>query len=305
MEFLYYSRQWPGTFVDRVLRFVFVIFLEFKRIFTGVKYIAEFDLSDECNLRCIHCYHFRSKKVHNYERLPIEVWNQKFQELHRRGVRRLLLIGGEPVLRLDVIQAASQIFPYIDICSNGTIRVPDFYKQKIFVSIDGDQQMHDYIRGEGVFSRILSNYKNDKRVVISMTITNENYTLIEHVVKLAIENRMIGVSCDVYTPAPSNSENDIMFMTPEIRRLMIKELWYLKKKYPRYFLMSKKSIKWYENPDHSKSTCYWRSAVIHFNTQLLEKPACDYYDCGNCGHFAGANLSPLNFLVFNDKGDIK
>jgi Fe-coproporphyrin III synthase len=293
MEFFYYSRQWPGNVFRRVFRFVHIGFLEIKRLILGTIYLAEFDVTDDCNLRCKHCYHFRAKKTHNYNQLPIEQWETKFKELHKKGIRRILLIGGEPALRLDVIETASRIFPYIDICSNGTIKVPDFYKQKIFVSIDGDQETHDDIRGTGAYKKILSNYHGDNRVVISMTITNNNYNTIEKVIDIAIENNMIGVSCDVYTPAPGKSDNDPMIISPEIRKEIVEELVRLKKKYPYHLLMSNAAIEWYKNPDHSNKPCYWRSASVHFNTQLKEKPACDYYDCSNCGHFAGANLSPL------------
>jgi MoaA/NifB/PqqE/SkfB family radical SAM enzyme len=305
MEFIYYSRQWPGSSWKRLKRFHHILFLEIKRIISGRKYLAEFDLSDECNLRCKHCYHFRAKKEHHYEKIPLDQWIAKYRELYKKGVRRILLIGGEPAMRIDVIEAASRIFTYIDICSNGTIKIPDFYSQKIFVSIDGDESMHDSIRGEGVYKKILANYRNDQRVVISMTVTNENYSTIEDVIKLAIDNKMIGVSCDLYTPAPGNAENDPMVIVSETRRKIIAELKRLKKIYPSHLLMSDKSIAWYENPDHKDKPCYWRSATIHFNTQLQEKPACDYYDCSNCGHFAGANLSPLNFLLFRSSFSAK
>lgn len=297
MEFFYYSRQWPGNLFQRFFRFAHILFLETKRFITGKIYLAEFDLSDECNLRCTHCYHFRAKKHHNLNPLPLETWEEKFRELFKRGVRRILLIGGEPAVRMDVIKLASDIFPYIDICSNGTIKVESFYRQKVFVSIDGNRDIHDSIRGTGVYDRILKNYSGDQRVVISMTITKDNYTTIEDVVKLVLDQGFLGISCDVYTPAPNNAKNDEMYIDIETRKKIIGELRRLKKKYPKHFLMSKKSIQWYEYPNHENTKCYWRSAVIHFDTQLNEKPACDYYDCGNCGHFAGANLSPLNFLV--------
>jgi len=302
MEFFYYSRQWTGNTYQRLLRFFRILFFELRRIFTKKIYIAEFDLSDECNLRCTHCYHFRAKKKHNLNNITANRWENKFKELYSKGIRRVLLIGGEPAVRMDVIKLASEIFPYIDICSNGTIKIGEFYNQKIFVSIDGDRETHDKIRGRGIFDRIISNYAGDKRVVISMTITKDNYLKAEEVVKLAIDHNMKGVSCDIYTPAPGNADNDEMFIDDEVRKEIISELRRLKRKYPRHFFMSNKSIDWYENPNHEVTSCYWRSAVIHFDTQLKEKQACDYYDCSNCGHFAGANLSPLNFLIKkNDK----
>ncbi len=299
MEFFYYSKQWPGTKSERIKRFFHILLLEIKRVTTGTKYLAEFDLSDNCNLHCRHCYHFRAKILFN-EEVSINLWESKFNELYKKGIRRVLLIGGEPAIRMDVIKLAHKIFPYIDICSNGTIFIDKFYKQKIFVSIDGDKTTHDYIRGDGVFDRIVSNYKNDNRVVISMTITKENILMIENVIKLSDTLNLIGVSCDIYTPSPGNASNDSMTITDEERKIIISELRRLKKLYKQKLLMSKKAISWFEHPNHSKTPCYWRSQVIHFNSRLEEKPACDYYDCANCGHFAGANLSPLNFMITNE-----
>ena len=204
-------------------------------------------------------------------------------------------------MRPDVIRAANAIFRYIDICSNGTIRIEDDYTQKIFVSLDGEKDFHDAVRGPGVFDKVLRNYKNDPRVVLSMTINERNWEQIEYVIQLAIENRMLGVSCDIYTPTPDHQGNDKLFLQPEDRKKVIAEFWHLKKKYPKTFLMSKSAIRWFENPDHGGQKCYWHQEVAHFNTQLEERISCKDLDCRNCGHFAQANLSPLNFLVFKSR----
>ncbi len=297
MEFFYYSKQWPGSFFKRATRFTHIILLELKRIVFKKIYVAEFDLTDDCNLRCVHCYHFRNSKTFDGVAVEIGIWEAKFVELYNAGIRRVLLIGGEPTIRMDVIKLAAKIFPYIDICSNGTIRIGDFYKQKIFVSVDGDRDTHDGIRGKGVFDKIIENYSGDHRVVISMTITNTNYKTIENVIKLAITNGFIGVSCDVYTPAPLLAETDPMLIEAEMRSKIIAEMYRLKRKYPSNFLMSKKAIEWFASPNHAEKPCYWRSAAIHFDSKLNEKLACEYYDCSYCGHFAGANLSLLNVLI--------
>ena len=297
MELLYYSRQWPGTQTQKIFRFIFILFLEIKRVVFGKIYIAEFDLTDECNLRCKHCYHFRENCENIREQKTLAEWKSKFKELHKKGIRRILLIGGEPALRQDVIREAIRFFKYIDICSNGTIKIGDYYKQKIFVSIDGEKEYHDSIRGNGIFDIVLSNYSNDRRVVLSMTITEKNWQQLEYVINLAIQKNLLGVSCDIYTPSPKRDESDLLFLNPEVRKKVINEFKRLKKKYPRHFLMSNSVISWYENPNHLNQVCYWRSAVIHYNAQLEQRLSCKDLDCANCGHFAQANLSPLNFLI--------
>ena len=40
---------------------LYLFWLELKRIIFGVKYFAEVDVTDNCNLRCKHCYHFHGK----------------------------------------------------------------------------------------------------------------------------------------------------------------------------------------------------------------------------------------------------
>lgn len=299
MELVYYFRQWPGGFGANVLRLLHVIFLELRRIVASVKYIAEFDLTDKCNLNCAHCYHFRENNHLTYNDLPASDWLSKFRELHKKGIKRVLLIGGEPTMRMDIVKMAIEIFPYVDICTNGTVKIESLRKMqpKLFVSLDGMRDSHDALRGKGVFDKVLSHYKNDKRVVFSMTITNDNLNQLENVVKLAIENGVAGVSCDIYTPSPDMPQSDPMFISYEKRMAITDEMFRLRKKYPRHFLMSRSAIMWFRKTDHKNQKCYWRQGVLHFNTCLEERPSCKDLDCGNCGHFAQANLSPLNRFI--------
>ncbi len=297
MEFFYFSRQWPGSMSQKLIRFGKIFFYELKRLIFGTIYIAEFDITDKCNLNCEHCYHFNFKNQLNFSDLPIERWKSEFLKLKAQGIRRVLLIGGEPALRQDIISEASKHFEFIDICSNGTIKIGEFYNQKIFVSIDGNRETHDNIRGSGTYEKVLLNYKNDRRVVISMTVTPQNWNQMESVVELAIQNNMLGVSCDIYTPSPVNPEKDPFFVHSDLRNKIISEMYRLKRKYPAHFLMSNSAIQWFQKEDHKNKPCYWKQAVKHFNSQLEERLSCKNLDCQNCGHFAEANLSPLVFLL--------
>jgi len=297
MEMKYYMRQWPGTRASLFVRILNTAFYELWRILTGTKYIAEFDLSSSCNLRCKHCYHFRDENKQPVIAKPLEDWRKKFLQLKKKGIRRILLIGGEPAVRMDIIKEACRIFKYVDICTNGTIPIGSFYTQKLFVSIDGTQKTHDMMRGEGVYQKVLENYDNDKRVVLSMTLTKDNRHELEEVIRLSMRKNFLGVSCDIYTPHPDTAADDPQLIDEETRREIIANIRLLKKKYPRHLLMSNSAIKWFAKPGNFGGPCYWRDEVLHFTESLEERPSCAKLDCRHCGHFAQANLSPLNVFL--------
>ena len=295
MQILFYLKQWPGTKWKRVIRFFHHILLELNRIFNTTKFIAEFVVTDECNLRCKHCYFYKDENLRSTNNLPIESWEEKFKEQFKLGIRSVLLIGGEPTLRIDIILLAQKIFPYVNVCTNGLIKLPKEYKNSISLSLDGNKEIHDSIRGSNVYEQAISNYIDDKGIFVGMTITNDNYAAIEDLLQITVRNNLIGVGFDIYSS--KKGELDNMYIKPETRTEIINILRSFKKKYSKHFLLSKKSIKWYETIDHSKDKCYWRTEVRHFNSSLEETKTCEHYDCSNCGCFCGANGANINFIL--------
>ncbi|MEI8203086.1 MAG: radical SAM protein [Bacteroidota bacterium] len=295
MQILFYLKQWPGTGFQKLKRFCYFTFLQFKRLAFKTKYIAEFVLTDECNLRCKHCYFFKEENLQQSKDLPLSTWENKFIELYSSGIRSILLIGGEPTLRMDLVLLAQRIFPYIDICTNGIVKISDDYKNRIFLSIDGNKEIHDSIRGNGVFQKVIQNYSGNHNVIIGMTISKENYIVIADVLQLAVENKFLGVGFDLYSN--KFEIDDDLYITPDIRKKIIETLRVLKKKYPKHLLLSDNAIKWYETADHSGDHCNWRSGTLHFNSSLEEIEACVHYSCSNCGSFCGANGANINIIL--------
>ena len=175
----------------------YLIWLELKRVIFRVKYLAEVDVTDNCNLRCKHCYHFHGKTDFKTQELSIPVWEQRFNELYKSGIRAILLVGGEPALRIDVLMVADKMFPYVWLITNGTIKIPTEFNHRLLVSIDGSQKTNDSIRGKGVFSKVIKNYSGDKRVNTLMTITRDNFKELEDVVKISKKNDFNGVVCNM------------------------------------------------------------------------------------------------------------
>lgn len=276
----------------RVLPYLF--WLELKRTVLGVKYFAEVDVTDNCNLRCEHCYHFHGKNDFWTQELSIDVWKKRFKELHRLGIRNILLVGGEPALRIDILMLAHRTFPFVYVITNGTIKIPKEFNHRLYVSIDGSQETNDSLRGNGVFSRIIKNFSGDKRVVINTTITRDNYRELEDVIEIARENGFMGVVCNIC--AGGTDVSIPMVVTKKERKTIVEELKRVKTLYPNDFLLSKAMIKWYEYPDHTGS-CYWGDEVLHFDVSWNRRRCFGKNaDCSNCGCLAGAFQSPLKMI---------
>jgi len=268
--------------------------LELKRRLFKIAHTAEVDLTDVCNLRCSHCYHFDGKDEFQKGKLPIDVWRERFDQLYKKGIRFILLVGGEPTLRRDVLKLADEIFPYIYVITNGTIKMPREFQHTLFVSMDGNERTNDAIRGKGVFAKILKNYSGDNRVIINMTVNIMNYHELEEVVWIAKNNGFRGVVCNLYTP--TLGKTNPMFINKEQRKIIINELRRVKSQYPKDFLHTKKMIQWYESPDH-RGYCYWGDSVLHFDvTWKTRRCFGPKADCSNCGCLAGAIQHPLAMI---------
>ncbi len=277
------------------ITFLFLLWLELRRVILGVKHFAEVDVTDNCNLRCRHCYHFNGKEFFETQEVPLPVWEKRFAELYNSGIRSILLVGGEPALRIDVLMLADRIFPFVYVITNGTIKIPEEFNHRLYVSVDGTQETNDSIRGNGVFSRVIKNYSGDKRVVINMTITKDNYHMLEDATKIAKENGFNGVVCNIC--AGGTERSSCMVVRKETKASIIKEIKRVKELYPRSLLLSNPMIKWYEYPDH-RGTCYWGDEVLHFDV-AWNKRRCfgENADCSNCGCLAGAFQSPLRMFT--------
>ena len=176
---------------------LFFFWLDLKRIMFRTKFFAEIDVTDNCNLRCKHCYHFHGKEDLKKQELQISVWEKRFKNLYKSGIRAVLLVGGEPALRQDVLMLADKIFPLVYVITNGTIRIPEKFNHRLFVSLDGLPKTNDSIRGKDVFSKVMKNYSGDKRVIINMTLTKSNYNELEDVTRIAEKNGFEGVVCNI------------------------------------------------------------------------------------------------------------
>ena len=146
-------------------------------------------ITSSCNLHCAGCYSRCNEATVDAEpvqQLSGEEWMQVFREAEELGVSFIMLAGGEPMLRWDVIEGAGAmqniIFP---VFTNGTymneryLKLFDKCRNLIPVmSIEGGKKITDERRGEGVYDKLITNMDafREKNLLFgaSVTVTTEN-----------------------------------------------------------------------------------------------------------------------------------
>ncbi|MBR4760981.1 MAG: radical SAM protein [Lachnospiraceae bacterium] len=146
-------------------------------------------ITSSCNLHCAGCYSRCNDATTDQkpvDQLSAEEWKKVFDEAQELGVSFILLAGGEPLLRWDVMQEAGKkpeiLFP---VFTNGTfigenyLDLFDQHRNLIpVISIEGDRDKTDARRGEGVYDKIIGvmDDLSDRDLIFgaSVTVTSEN-----------------------------------------------------------------------------------------------------------------------------------
>ena len=146
-------------------------------------------ITSSCNLHCAGCYSRCNSATVDSEpvrQLGADDWLCVFNEADELGISFVILAGGEPTLRRDVIEIAgtkkNMMFP---IFTNGT-----FISEKYFelfdrcrnlipvMSIEGSREKTDSRRGKGIYDRLIKNMDElTRRGLVfgaSVTVTTEN-----------------------------------------------------------------------------------------------------------------------------------
>ena len=199
-------------------------------------------ITSQCNLHCAGCYsrcNHATVDTEPVEQLSGDEWGKIFEEADELGINFILLAGGEPMLRRDIIEHAGEVqnimFP---IFTNGTfineryLNLFDRCRNLVpILSIEGDRDITDSRRGPGIYDRLINTMEQFKsRGIIfgaSITVTTENYrevtsdefleNLSERGCKAVIYVEFVPVTEESRELAPGNTERE--YMDRELSRL--------------------------------------------------------------------------------------
>ncbi len=144
-----------------------------------------YDVTNRCNLRCKGCFFFSSgeHKVAQ-EEMDLARWEAFVDKEKARGVNLAILIGGEPTLCLDRVEAFYKRLPTF-CASNGIIKVPRDRLPDMMVGISlwGDEEDEKLLRGKDVFSISSKHYAGDPYTYYLYTITPKQLGKTERIIK--------------------------------------------------------------------------------------------------------------------------
>lgn len=146
-------------------------------------------ISAQCNLFCSGCYARANSSISETvcgQQLDDGEWARIFLEAQEMGIAFILLAGGEPFLRRNVIMAAAKFLDIVfPVFTNGTMFDEDyiklFNKSRNLVpilSLEGDRAQTNARRGDGVYTKLCDAMVKLKEKGIlfgaSITVTKQN-----------------------------------------------------------------------------------------------------------------------------------
>ena len=210
-------------------------------------------ITSSCNLHCEGCY---ARGIHSttdaepVSQLTQKEWADIFDQAEDLGVSFVMLVGGEPLLRRDVILAASErpnlLFP---IFTNGTYIDQEyfdlFYRCRNLVpviSIEGGQAATNKRRGDGIYEQLIHTMDDfHQRNMIfgaSVTVTTENFREIS---SDAFLSDLSGRGCRLVVfieYVPSSGEDAYLAPTDFERDHLAGELIRLRREHPEMVYVS-------------------------------------------------------------------
>lgn len=169
-------------------------------------------VTDKCNLKCKHCsVNNITAVIHPYTQI-----RQEMQQFYNMGVRILFFCGGETFLWRDgdrtlrdlVIEAKEMGFLVVNVVTNGTYPIDLPEADLILLSLDGDRERHNAIRGD-TYDRILENIDRATadNICLYMAVNQINKDAIREVCQTARDTKNIrAVSFNFHTPYPDTRE---------------------------------------------------------------------------------------------------
>ncbi|MFP4039906.1 MAG: radical SAM protein [Desulfosudaceae bacterium] len=257
---------------------------------------AMVNITNRCNLRCRHCFVFREgNPVERKNEMDTETMLATLRTLQRRhSIHTMLWMGGEPLLRPDVLRRGIELFEKNHITTNGTLDLIDFPGCIYVISIDGPPEINDAVRGKGTFARVMKMLGRvpeefGSTVMSQCVVTRNNEDHLEELVALLRPTRLEGMTFSFYVPC-KNDCSDLTWGSLERRDRAVYEAMRLKEKYPDFIWNSRRTLELTLSPNAKAVTdqCPPRQFLLplYLEDDKFVTPFCCYgndVDCDLCG----------------------
>ena len=229
---------------------------------------------------------------------PYTQIKKEMQTLYDMGTRILFFCGGETFLWRDgdltvrdlVIEAKRMGFMIVNVVTNGTQPIDLPEADLILLSLDGDRERHNAIRGN-TFDTIMENVKNATadNICFYMAINQINKDAVRDVCQIAKDTKNVrAVSFNFHTPYPDT--RNLFLSKEEKQKIADTILQMMNKGYPIFNL--KASLPYLVN-NSFPTPCYQCLVIedgkISVCGRCIDVPGL----CEECGYFFVAEYTLL------------
>lgn len=179
-------------------------------IYVGDKYYpysVALEVTLACNMRCLHCGSYATDADRS-NKLSIKDWFRVVDDLKKLKAKVLCLSGGEPFLfphwreLVKYIKTPDDKYTEVTFISNGSSISEDDIKfmkdnkvHHIAISLDGNEQVHDYIRQHpGAFNNVLQVNQLCQEYGLKLglvtSINKFNFDTREEILKTVLDNNI-------------------------------------------------------------------------------------------------------------------
>ena len=158
---------------------------------------AYIHVNSKCNLHCKGCYSYVDHR-NECDELPITQWFDILDQLSKLDYQNLIISGGEPILRKDLLEILKYAkekagIKRLALISNGTMQSQMYdgiipYLDCISISIDGYNENVSFIRDSGIMPTVLSTVRYLKEkipVQLIVTLHKKNVVFMHDYQELA------------------------------------------------------------------------------------------------------------------------
>lgn len=255
---------------------------------TPARSLGGIDVTYRCNLNCRHCYF--TKQGYRSE-WSTEQWLTRFEELKGAGFPFMICgwIGGEPLLRKDLIDRGRRYFKSNVIFTNGTLELPDWPEVTFSVSVHGTEDYYYAMTGArpGTYERIKENVdRADLDVVIAFCVTRLNAACIERMLDEWSALPIKGIVFEFYTP--TRREGTQLWLDWAERDRIIDRILILKKTYGDLIRVSDRIYRLMRSDRAPQITLHCPFPKIGFSFDPMGNPKSPCQlgpmaDCSRCG----------------------
>ena len=220
------------------------------------KFFIQWDSTNDCNLKCSHCYHNREGEsnvnhVQGDNLMNFSEVKTMIDDLNNLTQRwnfspRFQISGGEPLMRKDLMKILDYTLSLdmeTKLLTNGTLisenKAKELYKKgvkKLQISLDGNKETHNKIRGKDyAYDHAIKGIKNCSKesilVNVSMTLMQSNKKDLEDVIINSISGGAEIVGFQSYVPNKNLGINDPEFINAKETHNLFLDIRKLRKKY--------------------------------------------------------------------------